>query len=173
MHKLDKEVEDILQHWGVKGMKWDDSKKKDEDEEEEKTTKKPKKESVSKADEDLVNEVIRGNYGNGEERKKKLGKRYREIQDMVNEKLRNGGSAKPSSKTPAKKKGTPSYQNATVESAKKKTVKKHHPSYQHATVQSAMKKLKPKNKARSTSYLQTLKKKTAKELKKILSMFAG
>lgn len=34
--------------------------------------------------------VIRGNYGNGEERKTKLGREYQIIQDKVNEMYRNG-----------------------------------------------------------------------------------
>lgn len=151
MHKLDKEVEDILKHWGVKGMKWDEKKKKDDE----------KKDEKAAADEKLVNDVIRGNYGNGEERKRKLGSRYREIQDMVNERLKNGSAVKGTSKP------KPSYQHATVQSAKKKL----HPSYQHATVQNVRNKVTPKNKKRSKSYLQKLKSKTVKELRQLFSKF--
>ena len=58
----------------------------------------PKTETKSKADKEkvdkLVESVINGNYGNGEERKKRLAKEgydYAEIQNLVNEKL---GSSK-------------------------------------------------------------------------------
>lgn len=40
--------------------------------------------------EQKANEVIRGNYGNGEVRKQKLGEQYTEIQSKVNEMYRNG-----------------------------------------------------------------------------------
>ena len=36
---------------------------------------------------EFVDDVIDGKYGNGEERKEKLGPRYEEVQNMVNEKL--------------------------------------------------------------------------------------
>lgn len=40
--------------------------------------------------EEKAKEVIRGNYGNGEVRKQKLGEQYSEIQSKVNEMYRNG-----------------------------------------------------------------------------------
>ena len=40
--------------------------------------------------EEKAKEVIRGNYGNGEVRKQKLGDQYAEIQSKVNEMYRNG-----------------------------------------------------------------------------------
>jgi len=40
--------------------------------------------------EQKANDVIRGIYGNGQERKEKLGNEYRTIQDKVNEMYRNG-----------------------------------------------------------------------------------
>ena len=40
--------------------------------------------------EEKAKEVIRGNYGNGEVRKQKLGDQYSEIQSKVNEMYRNG-----------------------------------------------------------------------------------
>lgn len=59
---------DILLHYGVKGMKWG------------KTKKHP--------DSQLADDVIRGKYGNGEARKKALGKNYKRIQSIVNQKLK-------------------------------------------------------------------------------------
>ena len=56
-----------------------------------------------KVTDEIVNKVIRGDYGNGEERKKKLtaeGYNYDEVQKAVNEKLK----AKPSTPTPEPKK---------------------------------------------------------------------
>ena len=41
-----------------------------------------------KTTDELVKEVLKGKYGTGEERKKKLGKRYEEVQRRVNEVLR-------------------------------------------------------------------------------------
>lgn len=40
--------------------------------------------------EEKARQVIRGNYGNGQVRKDKLGDEYQTIQDMVNEMYRNG-----------------------------------------------------------------------------------
>lgn len=45
----------------------------------------PTIEDTEKSIEVLANEVIEGKYGNGEERKKALGNRYREVQARVNE----------------------------------------------------------------------------------------
>lgn len=42
---------------------------------------------ANKTNEELANEVIEGKYGNGDERKKKLGNRYSEVQKLVNEML--------------------------------------------------------------------------------------
>ncbi len=56
--------------------------------------------------ENLANEVIRGNFGNGEQRKELLGEYYQEIQDLVNQKLKGGsGSNKKSYKKDASLKG--------------------------------------------------------------------
>lgn len=41
----------------------------------------------NKTNEELAKEVIEGKYGNGEERKNKLGSRYSEVQKLVNEML--------------------------------------------------------------------------------------
>ena len=41
-----------------------------------------------KTTDELVKEVLKGKYGTGDERKKKLGKRYNEVQQRVNEVLR-------------------------------------------------------------------------------------
>lgn len=75
--------------------------------------------------EKFAKEVIRGNYGNGAERKKALGDNYRKIQDKVNEMLR-GGTKKISSttKTTTSKissDGTSTKKKKSAKSAKKKT----------------------------------------------------
>ena len=67
---------------------------------------------------DLVKAVIRGDYGNGEARKKALGSRYREIQDLVNAEL------KISSKKSAANKSTAKKRTAKKRTAKKSTAKK-------------------------------------------------
>ena len=36
---------------------------------------------------EMADDVIRGDYGNGEERKRRLGRRYNAVQNRVNEKL--------------------------------------------------------------------------------------
>lgn len=41
----------------------------------------------------LAQEVIRGNFGNGQDRKDLLGENYQEIQDRVNQILRNSGAS--------------------------------------------------------------------------------
>ena len=46
--------------------------------------------SVNGSSEEIALDVIRGVYGNGEERKQKLGDSYREIQDIVNDMYRKG-----------------------------------------------------------------------------------
>lgn len=56
------------------------------------------KDLSAKEIEKFAKEVIRGDYGNGAERKKALGDNYRKIQDKVNEMLR-GGTKKISSTT--------------------------------------------------------------------------
>lgn len=74
-------LDDVLLHYGVKGMKWDEAKRQE-----------------------VVDDTIRGNYGNGEERKAELGERYTEVQDMVNEQIKTGKPAKrPIKKTDVKK----------------------------------------------------------------------
>ena len=40
--------------------------------------------------------MIRGEYGNGDERKRRLGSKYAAVQKRVNEKLAGGSPAKPS-----------------------------------------------------------------------------
>lgn len=51
--------------------------------------------------ENLANEVIRGNYGNGQERKDLLGDKYQQVQDRVNEiLLGSSGSTKVSTASP-------------------------------------------------------------------------
>lgn len=53
------------------------------------------KENLSKDDvEAAAMEVIRGRYGNGQERKDALGDNYRQIQDRVNQIMKTMGSAK-------------------------------------------------------------------------------
>lgn len=87
MHELDKllkhgGIDDVtLKHYGVKGMKWDETKRQE-----------------------VVDDTIRGNYGNGEERKAQLGERYSEVQDMVNEQMRTGKPAQRPIKTADAKK---------------------------------------------------------------------
>lgn len=94
-----------LRHEGIKGQKWgvrryqyeDGSltpagKKrysKDDDEDKKKSSKTSSEKDKSEDSEvdKLAKEVIRGNYGNGAERKKKLGDKYAEIQNRVNEML--------------------------------------------------------------------------------------
>lgn len=58
--------------------------------------------SISEADiENLANEVIKGNFGNGQERKDLLGEYYEAVQKRVNEILKGGaGSKKVSEATP-------------------------------------------------------------------------
>ena len=92
----------------------------------EKKTKKKKitdKDLSAKEIEKFAKEVIRGNYGNGAERKKALGNNYRKIQDKVNEMLR-GGTKKISSTTKTASKefssGT-SKKSKSSKSTKKKT----------------------------------------------------
>lgn len=69
--------------------------------------------SLSEEDIDrLAREVIRGNYGNGQERKDKLGSHYQEIQDRVNQILGAGEKKKTSSASVGSKS-----ENAAKESA--------------------------------------------------------
>ncbi|WP_311553230.1 hypothetical protein [Propionimicrobium lymphophilum] len=57
---------------------------------------KPQASSAGKPDiEALANPVIRGKYGNGEERKGRLGANYAAVQQRVNEKLAGRTPAKP------------------------------------------------------------------------------
>lgn len=200
MHELD----EVLKHWGVKGMKWDETKRKDEaalndlmnkynlTPEQAKNVqalaeaiKAQKEQKGSGSDksktesEKLADEVIKGLYGNGEERKKKLGDKYAEVQALVNEKLKGGTSSRPKSKkkstSNSKPKGKPSYQYADAKqrkALKSKPKPKGKPSYQYADAKQrkALKtKLKPKKPTKHTSYIQKLKKKTKKEIKSLLS----
>ena len=62
--------------------------------------------SSKKSNEEIANEVIAGQWGNGNDRKTRLqnaGYDYNEIQDIVNKKL--GGGSSSSSKTYTVKKG--------------------------------------------------------------------
>lgn len=70
-------------------------------------------ESLDKSDiEALANEVIRGNFANGQERKELLGSFYDDVQKRVNEIMKTYGSKKvPDS--------TSSYSNLAEEAAKK------------------------------------------------------
>ena len=45
--------------------------------------------NINKTIEELVKEVIEGKWGNGEERKRRLGDKYIEVQTRVNEKLQS------------------------------------------------------------------------------------
>lgn len=61
----------------------------------------------------LANEVIRGNFGNGAERKEALGAHYQRIQDRVNEILRGSAGSKTLS----------SYDNSSVKEAGEKAMR--------------------------------------------------
>lgn len=91
-----------LTHHGIDGMKWGYSDGKRNGKrvagEEEKDTKDEKSEKAEKTKkksgtlddkeiEDLAKKVIRGDYGNGDDRKKALGDNYADIQSKVNEML--------------------------------------------------------------------------------------
>ena len=70
----------------------------------EKKTESNSKIDLSKNDvENLAKEVIRGNFGNGQERKDLLGGNYEEIQKRVNELMKGSAGSKtiPSAKTKA------------------------------------------------------------------------
>lgn len=158
MHKLDEEVKDILKHWGVKGMKWDEKLKKEEDEAEKKKKAAEKKSANAK----LVDEIIRGKYGNGEVRKKKLGKKYRELQDLVNEKLLGKPAKKSKDKSKTKTKSKSKSKSKSKKTSKKKEAVKHIKS-----------KLKTKNSSRSSDYIQNLKLKTIEEIDALFSKFTN
>lgn len=64
----------------------------------------------AKSVEDLAKEVIKGNYGNGEERKKALGNQYGEVQGVVNQML-NGTYKPASTNTNKNKNNTPKANN--------------------------------------------------------------
>lgn len=103
--------EGTLKHYGVKGMKWDESKRQE-----------------------VVDDTIRGNYGNGEERKAQLGERYTEVQDMVNEQLRTGKPAqRPIAKTDVKK---------IKKNLKKKSLIERLKKYTHTKLDNIISKLK-------------------------------
>jgi len=100
---------------------------------------KDKKSSKKSSDLDtMVNDVIRGKYGNGEARKKALGDKYAEVQKAVNEKLGKGTATTKStadSKTKAKKKVLKGKAVAhTVKKTKLKSFKKDYVVGGHAKV---------------------------------------
>lgn len=66
----------------------------------------------AKSVEELAKEVIRGNYGNGEQRKKALGSQYAEVQKTANEML--DGTYKPASTKTNTTKDTPKTNNTPV-----------------------------------------------------------
>lgn len=154
-----------LYHYGVKGMKWDQPGRMAKSPEElraanpqayntyqQKTpavkataktrvSKPQRKAQVSSADRKLVDDVIRGKYGNGDSRKKALGSKYNLVQDMVNTRLVKGykprysvqngkPSAKPKTKAAKKRKSRLSPQEkakraaAKTERAKKTAARK-------------------------------------------------
>lgn len=77
-------------------LSWKD-KKEESKNSEEKTDSKSKNNNLSQEEiEKLAKEVIRGNYGNGQDRKDALGDDYQQIQDRVNEILQ--GSSKSNTK---------------------------------------------------------------------------
>lgn len=92
----------------------------------------------------LAWEVIRGNFGNGEERKQALGENYQRIQDLVNEYYRSG-------KVNGKAKGEDSSGGGTSE--------------KKSAVQAANEKLKEREAARNGD------KKVSPDLKKIYGVY--
>lgn len=117
-----------LRHDGVYGMKWGytDGKRNGRrvagDEEDTKKKKSEKDDEEHEAEvKKLANEVMRGNYGNGEDRKKALGDKYAEIQSRVNEML---GVKNPESLTKALKESKKSKDSKDSETKKKSTKKK-------------------------------------------------
>lgn len=75
--------------------------------------------------ETMARDVIRGLFGNGADRKERLGENYQKIQDRVNEILRDGSSGKSEKLSDSKelqKKGNPLIQN-TVNRLKKNNMR--------------------------------------------------
>lgn len=200
MHKL----EEILLHYGVKGMKWDEKKAQEDslsleaiaakynlspeqaanvkalaESIKKNPNQQPSKKPASTEAEKLADEVMKGLHGNGEERRKKLGAKYAEVQDLVNEKLGVASKTKKSTSTnkkstSAKKKSTP----AKTKSKKAKTVAKVKaklkPKKAKATVSQKNKSLKsakavfkPKKKSKKKSYVARIKATLKREKKSI------
>lgn len=65
----------------------------DKEKEPSEETKREKLDLTSDDIEKLAHEVIRGNFGNGQDRKDLLGENYQEIQDRVNQILRSSGAS--------------------------------------------------------------------------------
>lgn len=73
-----------------------DGEKSSSEDKEKESSEKTKREKLDLTSDDverLAMEVIRGNFGNGQDRKDLLGENYQEIQDRVNEILRSSGSS--------------------------------------------------------------------------------
>ena len=176
--------DDVLKHYGVKGMKWGEiTKDKDntktasnvlsatkkakqlastpmriissqeemaemmaalekanavKTDEEAKKSEDAKAKTIADMDAaDLVKAVIRGDYGNGADRKKALGDRYREIQDLVNAEL--AGSKTAAAKKTTAKKATVKKKTVKKKTAKKTTAKKKTAATPAATTSAAKK----------------------------------
>lgn len=91
----------------------------------------------------LALETIRGNYGNGQERKDKLGDKYADVQKRVNEIMKTGhfpsgrsGSSKMSSKSEEHKKRDYRYKTTvttkTIGGKKRKVIKRERESIKHS-----------------------------------------
>lgn len=98
-------IEQLLIHSGIKGMEWKNHKyiRKLNG-----TYYYPEGNSdgsLSNKDiENLANEVIKGNFGNGQDRKDLLGDDYQQVQDLVNDKLKNKSKSKTNNTEPSNKK---------------------------------------------------------------------
>lgn len=93
-----------------------------------KETEESKREKLNLSGDDiekLAQEVIRGNFGNGQERKDLLGENYQEIQDRVNQIMRSSGvsNQKISSTSPDVVEIGKKVMNAAVEAITKKETK--------------------------------------------------